>query len=156
MVALFASTHCRGPRYERKSAYSNNASGRITTMPQGSREGEWELMMTMRNHVHSFFDGVHRGGRYRIFTGLERHAGRPPKRTSVKRRRLRIGFIAAIATAALSFGLEPLGKQARSGVVCRADHCKSPCSACTSRRLIRTVPFLPARGTAIETRSRIF
>ena len=34
--------------------------------------------MTLRDHFHSFLDGVRREGRYRIFTDLERHADRPP------------------------------------------------------------------------------
>jgi 7-keto-8-aminopelargonate synthetase-like enzyme len=34
--------------------------------------------MTARNHFHSFLDGVRREDRYRVFTDLERHAGRPP------------------------------------------------------------------------------
>jgi 5-aminolevulinate synthase len=34
--------------------------------------------MTLRNHFHSFLDGVRREDRYRIFTDLERHADRPP------------------------------------------------------------------------------
>ena len=37
--------------------------------------------MTLRNHFHSFLDGVRREGRYRIFTDLERHADRPPYAT---------------------------------------------------------------------------
>jgi 5-aminolevulinate synthase len=32
----------------------------------------------LRNHFHSYLDGVRREGRYRIFTDLERHADRPP------------------------------------------------------------------------------
>jgi cytochrome c peroxidase len=82
-------------------------------------------MMTLRNHVHSFFGGVHRGGRYRSFTGLERHADRPPKRASAKRRRLRIGLIAATAAAALSFGVPP-GKQARSETRSSPDEAAQP------------------------------
>src|SRR5437660_10468988 len=34
--------------------------------------------MTLHNHFHSFLDEVHREGRYRVFTDLERHAERPP------------------------------------------------------------------------------
>ena len=34
--------------------------------------------MTIRNHFHSFLDGVRREDRYRVFTDLERHADRPP------------------------------------------------------------------------------
>src|SRR6201993_816402 len=34
--------------------------------------------MTPHNHFHSFLDEVHREGRYRVFTDLERHAERPP------------------------------------------------------------------------------
>ena len=34
--------------------------------------------MTLRQHFHAYLDGVHRDGRYRIFTDLERHATRPP------------------------------------------------------------------------------
>jgi cytochrome c peroxidase len=83
-------------------------------------------MMILLDHVHSFIDCLHWGGRYRIFTGLERHAGRPPKRTSAKRRRLGIGLIAAIAAAALSFGLEPLGKQARSETRSAPDEAARP------------------------------
>ena len=82
-------------------------------------------MITLRNHVHSFFDGVPRRGRYRIFTGLEQHAGRPPKRNA-KRRRSRIGLIAAIAAAALSVGPEPLGKQARSETRSAPDEAAQP------------------------------
>src|SRR5438309_4255636 len=37
--------------------------------------------MTLHNHFHSFLDEVHREGRYRIFTDLERHAERPPYAT---------------------------------------------------------------------------
>jgi 5-aminolevulinate synthase len=37
--------------------------------------------MTLRNHFHSFLDSVHREGRYRIFTDLERQADRPPYAT---------------------------------------------------------------------------
>jgi len=37
--------------------------------------------MTLRNHFHSFLDGVHREGRYRVFTDLERHADCPPYAT---------------------------------------------------------------------------
>src|ERR1700686_3393412 len=37
--------------------------------------------MTLHNHFHSFLDGVHREGRYRVFTDLERHAERPPYAT---------------------------------------------------------------------------
>ena len=81
--------------------------------------------MTLRNHLHSFFGGVHRGGRYRSFTGLERHADRPPKRASAKRRRLRIGLIAATAAAALSFGVPP-GKQARSETRSSPDEAAQP------------------------------
>ena len=67
-------------------------------------------MMTLLDHVHSFIDCLHWGGRYRIFTGLERHAGRPPKRTSAKRRRLGIGLLMAIGAGALSFGLGAAGE----------------------------------------------
>jgi hypothetical protein len=35
-------------------------------------------VMTPHNHFHSFLDEVHREGRYRVFTDLERHAQRPP------------------------------------------------------------------------------
>ena len=48
-----------------------DASGGIM-LPQMSREREREHMMTLRNHVHSFFDRVHEEGRYRVFTDLER------------------------------------------------------------------------------------
>src|SRR5246127_1054282 len=34
--------------------------------------------MTLHNHFHSFLDEVHREGRYRVFTDLERHAQPPP------------------------------------------------------------------------------
>jgi 5-aminolevulinate synthase len=34
--------------------------------------------MTLRDHFHSFLDGVRREERYRMFTALERHADRPP------------------------------------------------------------------------------
>ncbi len=34
--------------------------------------------MTLRDHFHSFLDGVRREGRYRMFTALERHADHPP------------------------------------------------------------------------------
>ena len=34
--------------------------------------------MTLRHHFHSYLDGVHREGRYRIFADLERDAARPP------------------------------------------------------------------------------
>src|SRR6202045_3088300 len=34
--------------------------------------------MTIRNHFHSFLDGVRREDRYRVFTDIERHADRPP------------------------------------------------------------------------------
>ena len=72
-------------------------------------------MMTLRNHVHSFFDRVHeKESCYRSFTGLERHADRLLKVASAKRRRLRVGLITATAATALSLGLEPTGKQARS------------------------------------------
>src|SRR5712671_7614636 len=37
--------------------------------------------MTPHNHFHSFLDEVHREGRYRVFTDLERHAERPPHAT---------------------------------------------------------------------------
>ncbi len=37
--------------------------------------------MTLHNHFHSFLDEVHREGRYRVFTDLERNAGRPPHAT---------------------------------------------------------------------------
>jgi 5-aminolevulinate synthase len=37
--------------------------------------------MTLYNHFHSFLDEVHREGRYRVFTDLERHADRPPYAT---------------------------------------------------------------------------
>jgi 5-aminolevulinate synthase len=37
--------------------------------------------MTPHNHFHSFLDDVHREGRYRVFTDLERHAERPPHAT---------------------------------------------------------------------------
>jgi 5-aminolevulinate synthase len=37
--------------------------------------------MTLRNHFHSFLDGVRREGRYRVFTDLERHADCPPYAT---------------------------------------------------------------------------
>jgi len=37
-----------------------------------------EHTMTLRDHFHSFLDGVRREGRYRMFTDLERHADRPP------------------------------------------------------------------------------
>jgi hypothetical protein len=67
--------------------------------------------MTLRNHVHSFFHGVHGRGRYRIFTGLKWHVGPLPKWTSTKRRQLGVGHIAAIAAAALSFHPEPLANR---------------------------------------------
>lgn len=41
---------------------------------------------------------------------------------------MRIGLIAAIATAALSFGLEPLGKQARSETRSAPDEAAQPAS----------------------------
>ncbi len=34
--------------------------------------------MTLRDHFHSFLEGVRREGRYRTFTALERHADCPP------------------------------------------------------------------------------
>jgi 5-aminolevulinate synthase len=37
--------------------------------------------MSLRHHFHSYLDGVHREGRYRIFTDLERHADHPPYAT---------------------------------------------------------------------------
>jgi 5-aminolevulinate synthase len=37
--------------------------------------------MTLHYHFHSFLDEVHREGRYRVFTDLERHAERPPHAT---------------------------------------------------------------------------
>jgi 5-aminolevulinate synthase len=37
--------------------------------------------MTLRNHFHTYLESVHREGRYRIFTDLERHADRPPYAT---------------------------------------------------------------------------
>jgi len=37
--------------------------------------------MTLHNHFHSFLDQVHREGRYRVFTDLERHAEHPPHAT---------------------------------------------------------------------------
>src|SRR5260370_10426739 len=37
--------------------------------------------MTPHNHFHSFLDEVHREGRYRVFTDLERHAECPPHAT---------------------------------------------------------------------------
>src|SRR3954451_8386483 len=37
--------------------------------------------MTLHNHFHSFLDQVHREGRYRVFTDLERHAEHPPYAT---------------------------------------------------------------------------
>jgi 5-aminolevulinate synthase len=37
--------------------------------------------MTLHNHFHSFLDEVHREGRYRVFTDLERHVERPPYAT---------------------------------------------------------------------------
>jgi 5-aminolevulinate synthase len=37
--------------------------------------------MTLHNHFDSFLDEVHREGRYRVFTDLERHADRPPHAT---------------------------------------------------------------------------
>jgi 5-aminolevulinate synthase len=35
-------------------------------------------MTALRNHFHSYVDGVRREGRYRTFVDLERHADRPP------------------------------------------------------------------------------
>src|SRR5712672_4358636 len=37
--------------------------------------------MTLHHYFHSFLDEVHREGRYRVFTDLERHAERPPHAT---------------------------------------------------------------------------
>ncbi len=37
--------------------------------------------MTLHNHFYSFLDQVHREGRYRVFTDLERHAEHPPHAT---------------------------------------------------------------------------
>ena len=37
--------------------------------------------MTLHDYFHSFLDGVHREGRYRVLTDLERHADRPPHAT---------------------------------------------------------------------------
>jgi len=37
--------------------------------------------MTLRNHFHSFLDGVHREGRYRVVSIFERHADCPPYAT---------------------------------------------------------------------------
>src|ERR1700732_3082694 len=37
--------------------------------------------MTLHNHFHSFLDEVHREGRYRVFTDLDRPAERPPHAT---------------------------------------------------------------------------
>lgn len=34
--------------------------------------------MTLQRHFHSYLDGVHREGRYRVFTDLDRHAAHPP------------------------------------------------------------------------------
>ena len=105
--------------------------------------------MTLRNHVHSFFGGVHRGGRYRSFTGLKRHADRPPKRASAKRRRLRIGLIAATAAAALSFGVPP-GKQARSETRSSPDEAAQPAT-----QQPRPIPEAgPLAQTELALRSR--
>src|SRR6202158_1853298 len=38
-------------------------------------------VMTLHNHFHSFLDEVHREGRYRVFTDLERIAERQPHAT---------------------------------------------------------------------------
>src|SRR5205085_1595252 len=38
-------------------------------------------VMTLHNHFHSFLDQVHREGRYRVFTDLERHPEHPPHAT---------------------------------------------------------------------------
>ena len=37
--------------------------------------------MTLHNYFHSFLGEVHREGRYRVFTDLERHAEHPPHAT---------------------------------------------------------------------------
>jgi 5-aminolevulinate synthase len=37
--------------------------------------------MTLRDHFHSYLDGVRREDRYRVFADLERHADRPPYAT---------------------------------------------------------------------------
>src|SRR5260370_16584416 len=37
--------------------------------------------MTLHDYFRSFLDGVHREGRYRVLTDLERHADRPPHAT---------------------------------------------------------------------------
>src|SRR5436309_2341811 len=77
----------------------------------------------------------------------------PPQRTSAKRRRLDIGLIAEIAAAALSFGLEPLGKQARSETISAPDR---PCASCFGGARVFVLPVIVIYTGAVYWRQRAF
>jgi Di-haem cytochrome c peroxidase len=95
-------------------------------MPQVSRGGEWRKHDDITRSC-SFIYRLPPLGRPLSHLHRSRAARRPPpKRTSAKRRRLGIGLIAAIAAAALSFGLKPLGKQARSETRSAPDEAARP------------------------------
>src|SRR6266699_4501754 len=64
----------------RRAAYSD-ADSRPRRNPTTRLGIYTERPMTLRHHFHSYLDGVHREGRYRIFADLERDAGRPPYAT---------------------------------------------------------------------------